>query len=350
MMDSRVRGNDDFNYCTLPPAVIPVRRVMRPAGTHARKGRRPATLGPPRETPMHVLLTGGTGFVGQALCPALLARGWRVSVLSRDRARVTQRLPAGVHGVESLDELAAGPALDGVVNLAGENLGGGRWTAARKQRFLDSRVQGTRALVAFLAAQNPRPRVLVSASAIGWYGPRGDTPLGEDAAPGSGFQSELCRAWETEARAAEALGMRVCRARIGVVLDAGGGALARMLPPFRLGLGGPVGDGRQWMSWIHRADLVALLIWLLEQDQARGAYNATAPAPLRNAAFAQALGRALRRPARLPMPGFALRLLLGEMADLLLTGQRVLPVRALAQGFVFTYPDADTALRQILKR
>jgi uncharacterized protein (TIGR01777 family) len=253
---------------------------------------------------MHVLLTGGTGFVGQALCPALLARGWRVSVLSRDRARVAQRLPAGVQGVERLDELAAGPALDGVV----------------------------------------------SASAIGWYGPRGDTPLGEDAAPGSGFQSELCRAWETEARAAEALGMRVCRARIGVVLDAGGGALARMLPPFRLGLGGPVGDGRQWMSWIHRADLVALLIWLLEQDQARGAYNATAPAPLRNAAFAEALGRALRRPARLPMPGFALRLLLGEMADLLLTGQRVLPVRALAQGFVFTYPDADAALKQILKR
>lgn len=298
---------------------------------------------------MHVLVTGGTGFVGQALCPALLARGWRVSVLSRNRARVAQRLPTGVNGVERLDELAPGPALDGVINLAGENLGEGRWTAARKQRFRDSRVGGARALVQFMAGLAPRPRVLVSASAIGWYGARDDTPLAEDAAPGSGFQNELCHAWEAEAQTAEALGVRVCRARIGVVLGAGGGALARMLPPFRLGLGGPVGDGRQWMSWIHRDDLVALLIWLLEQETARGAYNATAPEPVRNGVFAQALGRALRRPARLPMPGPVLRLLLGEMAELVLTGQRVLPERASAQGFRFQYPQLDAALAQILR-
>jgi hypothetical protein len=191
--------------------------------------------------------------------------------------------------------------------------------------------------------------VLVSGSAVGWYGPRDDEELGEDAEPGGDFSAQLCRGWEAEAIKAEALGLRVCRVRTGIVLDAGGGALAKMLPPFRFGIGGRMGDGRQWMSWIARADLVAMIRWLIDSDAASGAFNGTAPAPETNAGFARALGRALHRPAALPTPAFALRLLFGEMADLLLTGQRVVPRRALAQGFAFRFPRLGPALEAIVQ-
>ena len=247
--------------------------------------------------------------------------------------------------VEQFD--AAAP-VDAVVNLAGENLSAGRWTPRRKREFVDSRIGMTRNLVSWMAAQPQRPRVLVSGSAIGWYGARDDQMLGEEAAPGDDFSARLCRMWEEEAGKAEALGVRVCCVRTGIVLAAEGGALKQMLLPFRLGFGGPMGSGRQWMSWIARDDLVALIGWLIDNPAARGAYNGTAPEPVTNAQFAQALGKAVHRPTLLRTPAFALRLLFGEMADLLLTGQRVIPRRAVAEGFVFKYPQLQSALQSIL--
>ena len=236
---------------------------------------------------------------------------------------------------------------DGIVNLAGENLGAHRWNEARKREFRDSRIGTTRRVVDWLRGRARRPAVLVSGSAVGYYGARGDEPLAEDASPGHEYQSDLCRDWEAEALKAEALGVRVCTVRIGIVLGPDGGAIAAMKLPFQLGLGGPLGDGRQWMSWIHRADLVALILWLLTCDACRGAYNATAPEPATNRAFARALGASLHRPAVLPMPAPVVRALVGEMAHLLLTGQKVLPRRALAEGFTFRFPVLATALQDL---
>lgn len=297
---------------------------------------------------MHVLITGGTGFIGKALCEALIARGDRVSVLTRDAARAARRVP-GVRALTALDRI---DDVDALVNLAGENLADQRWTEARKQLFQASRVDSTRRLLDALQRTTTRPRVLVSGSAIGWYGARGDELLNEYSASGryDEYQSQLCRAWEAEARRAEALGVRVCLIRTGLVLERDGGPLARMLLPFRLGLGGRLGDGRQWMSWVHRADHVALMLWLIDHDDCQGPYNATAPQPVTNADFTRALAAALHRPALLPMPAGVLRLLVGEMAELLLTGQRVLPSRTQESGFVFRHPELGPALRAILQR
>jgi uncharacterized protein (TIGR01777 family) len=294
---------------------------------------------------MRYLITGGSGFIGRALCRSLLADNHDVVVLTRNIPRARSRLPDAVALIDRLDGTRD---IDALVNLAGENLAGGRWTATRKRVFLDSRIGTTERLNRWIAAQAKKPRVLVSGSAIGWYGPRGDEELGEDETPGEDFAAHLCREWEAEAIKAEALGVRVCRMRTGIVLDADGGALAKMLLPFRLGLGGQIGDGRQWMSWIVRADMVRLIRWLVEVESAQGAYNATAPAPATNAQFASALAQALHRPALLRTPAVALKLLLGEMADLVLTGQRVMPKRVQAQGFTFRYADLPTALRAIV--
>lgn len=295
---------------------------------------------------MNILITGGSGFIGQALCPALIAAGHQPWVLTRDPAATRIRLGAGVALARDLNAVGA---VEAVINLQGENLAQGRWSAARKQAFIRSRVDFTHALVDWIAALPARPVTLISGSAIGWYGDRGDEMLNESAAPGSDFAAHLCRDWEAAAQRAEDLGLRVCRVRIGVVLDRDGGALAKMLPAFKLGGGGPLGNGRQWMSWIARADLVRLLIWLLQHPTAAGAFNATAPEPVRQGDFARALGLALRRPALLPMPAFALRALFGEMAGLLLGGQRVLPQAALDQGFVFSHSRIDAALSALLK-
>lgn len=297
---------------------------------------------------MHILVTGGTGFIGQALLPALHAQGHSLTVLSRDPQR--RRVPEGVRLIDDLDSLAPQPP-QAVVNLQGENLGAGRWTAERKSAFVKSRVDFTRGLVEHFRRWRQPPRVLVSGSAIGWYGDRGEETLTEASAPGQGFAAELCQRWEAAARLAEPLGVRVACLRIGVVLGLPGGALGQMLTPFRLGLGGRLGSGRQWMSWVHREDLVALIGWLLERDEARGAYNGTAPVPVRNAEFTAALGATLRRPAVLPMPAPMLRLMMGEMAEaLLLGGQRVLPERALAEGFHFRFPGLAEALADVLAR
>lgn len=292
---------------------------------------------------MHLLITGGTGFIGRPLCKALLARGHEVTVLSRNPARA--RLPGKVRLVERLDGLRD---IEGVVNLAGENLADGRWTSTRKQAFHDSRIGTTRRLVEWMESLPRRPSVLISGSAIGYYGAHGDEELTESAAAGEDFAARLCRDWEAEALRAEGLGVRVCRLRIGVVLSPGGGALAKMLPAFRLGLGGRMGDGQQWMSWIRRADLVQLILWLLRTPAAVGAYNATAPDPVRNAEFAALLAAALKRPALLPMPAPVLRAMFGEMSELLLKGQRVMPAKALAEGFQFRSPRLEMALGDML--
>lgn len=295
---------------------------------------------------MRVLVTGGTGFIGTALLPALQAAGHAVTVLSRDPEQA--RVPEGVAVIGDLDGTGMA-APEAVINLAGENLGARRWNAVSKAEFLRSRVATTEALLAAFERWAQPPRVLVSGSAIGWYGARGDETLTENSAPGTGFAAALCEKWEAAAQRAELLGVRVACVRIGIVLGLPGGALGQILPPFRFGLGGPLGDGRQWMSWVHRADLVRLMLRLIEDESLRGAFNGTAPEPARNADFARALGAELGRPALLPMPGFALRLIVGEMADeLLLKGQRVLPQRALAAGFHFRYPELPEALSQTL--
>lgn len=292
---------------------------------------------------MHVLITGGSGFIGRALARALLAQGDRVTVLSRHPAAARAHLPSTVALVAALPPETP----DAVVNLAGENLGAHRWNETRKQAFMDSRAGTTRALVAWMRSLPTPPRTLVSGSAVGYYGARGDEPLDEDAPPGREYQAELCRTWEQAALGAEGLGVRVCRIRIGIVLGPDGGALAQMKLPFRLGLGGPLGAGRQWMSWIHRQDLVRLILWLLAGSARSGAYNATAPNPVTNRDFARALAASLHRPAPLAMPAPLVELLIGEMAHLLLTGQKVVPTRALREGFTFEYPELPAALRQI---
>jgi len=295
---------------------------------------------------VHILLTGGTGFIGHALCVALLAFGHRLSVLSREPQRARVSLPAGVTVVGNLLDIQGG--VDAVFNLAGENLTAGRWTEARKRRFRRSRIDLTHRLVQWMRLQAQAPRVLISGSAIGWYGDRGDQWQDEAAAPADDFAAHLCRDWEQAAMSAAELGVRVCTVRTGVVLGAGGGALKAMLPAFRLGLGGPIGSGRQYMSWISLDDEVSLLCWLLDRDEAFGAFNATAPAPIRQREFAAMLGERLHRPAALPMPSALLHLLLGEMSELLLASQRVDPRRALESGFRFRHRDVSDALTAAL--
>jgi hypothetical protein len=296
---------------------------------------------------MRVLITGGTGFIGQALCPRLAAAGHEIVVLTRQSR---PRLPQGVtSAVTTLDSLDAS-TFDGVINLAGEPIGDGRWTESRKRLLLDSRLGITARLVEWMGRATKRPQVLVSGSAVGYYGEQGDRPVTEDTPPSPGFTHGLCAAWEREAEKAGALGVRVCTVRIGVVLDRDGGALAKMLPAFRLGAGGRLGAGRHYFPWIHREDMAAVCQWLLESPQARGAYNASAPSPVTNAEFTRSLGRALGRPTVLPMPEAALRLLFGEMSELLLVSDRMLPKRLLDEGFRFRYPELDGALAAIFGR
>lgn len=295
---------------------------------------------------MKFLVTGGSGFIGRALCPSLLASGHAVTVLTRapDRARAV--LPPAVECIGALDQARG---IGSVINLQGEALASGRWNARLKAAFVRSRVDFTRELVDWMRRQPQPPASLVNGSAIGWYGDRGDEALTEASAPGTDFAARLCRDWEAQAQAAESLGVRVCRIRTGIVLDRDGGALARMLPAFRLGAGGRLGSGRQWMSWITRADLVRLIRWLAESPDRSGAFNATSPEPLRNEDFTRVLAQALHRPALLPMPAFVLRGLFGEMSGLLLGSQKVLPDAAHAAGFEFQAPGLDAALRQILR-
>jgi uncharacterized protein (TIGR01777 family) len=301
---------------------------------------------------MRVTVSGATGRIGTALVRALGARGDDVTVLTRDPERARAAL-GGVHAAGW--DPAAGPApaaalagRDGVVHLAGEDVAQ-RWTPAAKRRIRDSRELGTRRLVEGLRAAEPRPRVLVAASAVGYYGPRGDERVDESAPPGGDFLAGVCAAWEREAAAATELGMRVVHLRTGVVLDRDGGALAKMLPFFRLGIGGPVAGGDQYLPWIHRDDVVGMQLAALDDAAWAGAVNASAPEPVTNREFSRALGRALRRPAIAPVPGLAVRALYGDMAEIVTGGQRAVPRRAQELGYAYRHPQLGEALASALR-
>jgi uncharacterized protein len=299
---------------------------------------------------MRVAITGATGRIGARLVAALERRGDDVTVLSRNPDAARASLGVEAHAWRPDSEPAPAAALagrDGVIHLAGEDPAQ-RWSDEAKRRLLDSRELGTRNLVEGLRAAEPRPAVLVSSSAVGFYGPRGDEPVTEEEPPGDDFLAGVCAAWEREAATAERLGARVVRVRTGVVLDRGGGALAKMLPFFRLGIGGPVAGGRQYLPWIHVDDLVGIYLAALDGHEWSGAVNATAPNPVTNKEFSRALGRALHRPALAPVPGFAIRALYGEMAAIVVTGQRAVPARAQALGYRFEHPELGEALASAL--
>jgi uncharacterized protein (TIGR01777 family) len=294
---------------------------------------------------MRVTVTGATGLVGSRVIDSLRARGDEVTILSRDPQQGVAWDPS--HEPAPADALTE---RDAIVHLAGENIAQ-RWSNNAKRTIRESRVTGTKHLVQSLGelATSARPRVLVSGSAIGYYGSHGDEPIDEEAPAGSDFLAQTCQAWEAEAEIAERHGLRVVRVRTGVVLDRSGGALAKMLPPFRLGFGGPVAGGHQYISWIHPQDLVGIVLAAIDDEQWQGAINATAPEPQRNRDFSKALGRALSRPALLPIPGVALSLLYGEMSEIVTSGARVLPAKALMLGYEFRYAQLDSALRAALE-
>lgn len=300
---------------------------------------------------MKILVSGGTGLVGRSLVRELAAAGHPCTVLSRNPE--VHRQPAESIRIQQWNATAIEPLAelmeesDAVVHLAGESIGAGRWTAARKQSILESRVVSTRALAAAVAQSQSPPGVFVQASAVGYYGPCGDEVVTEDSEPGTDFLAEVCREWESASSEVEASGVRRVLARTGIVLSAAGGALPKMAQPFKLFAGGPAGSGSQWMPWIHLADEVGALQFLLEQPQASGAFNLTAPNPVTNREFSATLGRALKRPSLVPAPAFALRLALGEMADLILTGQRAVPERLLKLGYRFQFERLETALADI---
>jgi hypothetical protein len=301
-----------------------------------------------------VAVTGATGLIGQAVVAALVERGDEVTVLSRDAARARERLGGSVGAHEWADP-AGSPApaealagRDGVVHLAGEPVAQ-RWSEAARRRIRDSRAAGTRNLVAGLREAEPRPDVLVSQSATGFYGPRGDEPVDESEPPGDDFLASVARDWEEAASAAAELGVRVACTRTGVVLAGSGGALERMLPPFRLGIGGPVAGGRQYVPWVHLDDVAGALIFCLDSRAASGPANVTAPEPVTNRELSKALGRVLRRPAVLPVPAPALRVLYGEMAQIVTTGVRAVPRRLQELGYEFRRPELEDALRAAVR-
>ncbi|MCO7521157.1 MULTISPECIES: TIGR01777 family oxidoreductase [unclassified Pseudomonas] len=300
---------------------------------------------------MHILLTGGTGLIGQHLCQLWRGQGHRLTVWSRRPDQVAKICGRDVRGVARLEEIASDDRVDVVINLAGAPIADRPWTAARRTLLWASRVTLTEQLLAWLASREQRPQVLVSGSAVGWYGDGGERELSEASPPvKEDFASQLCIAWEETAQRAEALGMRVVLVRTGLVLAADGGFLSRLRLPYKLGLGGPLGDGRQWMPWIHIDDQIALIDFLVQHNDASGPYNACAPEPVRNRAFAKCLGRALHRPAFMPMPALLLKAGLGELSTLLLGGQRARPVRLLAAGFTFRFNDLQSALDDLSSR
>ncbi|MCX6033876.1 MAG: TIGR01777 family oxidoreductase [Chloroflexi bacterium] len=300
---------------------------------------------------MRIIVTGGTGFIGTALTISMLAEGHQVWILTRNLQ--TARLAEGARGVAWDGRTTSGwgelvSQMDAIVNLTGQSLGSGPWTGARKNRILSSRVEAGKAISAAIHQASPRPKVLIQASAVGFYGPHGDEPVTEGTAPGHGFLAEVCKAWEASSQTVEEAGVRRVVIRTGVVLSRKAGALQRMLLPFRLFIGGPLGNGRQGLPWIHPADEVAGIRFLMENEKAQGVFNLSTPEPLSNADFGRILAKVMRRPYWLPVPAFALHLLLGEMSTLVLEGQYILPRRLLELGFRFRFETAEAALRDLL--
>jgi len=300
---------------------------------------------------MKVLVTGATGLIGRHLCEVLTGEGHAVVATSRTPEKARNVPAAEVHrwdpqaGPPPVEAVAG---LDAVVHLLGESVAAKRWSSEQKKRISDSRLVSTKNLVQGLASASTRPRVFVSGSAVGYYGDRGDEVLDESSQPSRGFLPDLCREWEAEALRARGLGMRVVLLRTGVVLDAEDGALKKMLPPFKMGVAGPLGSGRQWFPWIHIDDIVGIFRHALLSESLSGPVNGTAPNPVTNAEFTRQMGAVLHRPAFLPVPEFALNLLMGEMAEVVLASQRVAPRAVLEDGYEFKYPDLAPALNDLL--
>lgn len=294
---------------------------------------------------MRILITGGTGFIGKALGPLLASQGHQLILWTR---QLKPNLPEGVTDyVNQLSELAP-DSIEAVINLAGAGIADKRWSEERKQLLISSRVKTTEQLVDWIEAQETRPEVLVSASAVGYYGEQGNQEVTEQTQAVAGFTHDLCAQWEAAALAAEKLGVRVCLVRTGVVLGKGGGSLAKMLPAFRLGAGGRLGSGQHWFPWIHLEDMAKVYAWLIKNEQAKGVFNASAPNPVTNTEFTKALGKALNRPTIFPMPEAVLKVLFGEMAELLLVSAKMLPQRLIEEGFEFSYSEIDQALAAII--
>ncbi|SFN06015.1 TIGR01777 family oxidoreductase [Marinobacter pelagius] len=292
-----------------------------------------------------ILITGGTGFIGKELCPRLLERGDRLWVYSRQPPENVKAICGRVEAVNDLDSLRSGPGFDAVINLAGEGIADKRWSASRKQALRDSRIRLTEQLVDLARTWEKLPEVMVSGSAVGFYGDQRAAPVTEDTTPHDEFTHRFCNDWEKAAMALAGNNTRVCLSRTGVVAGPGGGFLQRMLLPFKLGLGGRLGSGEQYMPWVHRTDVVNALIWMLDTETAQGPYNVVSPNPVTNAEFTRTLGRVLHRPTLFPAPGAVLKVALGEMSRLLLTGQNARPARLLDEGFEFRFKELESALK-----
>ncbi|MDX1557286.1 MAG: TIGR01777 family oxidoreductase [Marinobacter sp.] len=293
-----------------------------------------------------ILITGGTGFIGHVLCRELLARNFEITVFSRQSAEAVKSSCGRVEAIRDLQQLRSHPGYDAVINLAGEGIADKRWSEARKQELRDSRIGVTETLVEVVRSWERAPEVLVSGSAVGFYGDQGSATVTEDTSPNDEFTHRLCRDWENAAQPLADDGVRVCYSRTGVVAGPDGGFLERMILPFKLGLGGRLGSGKQYMPWVHRDDVVGALIWMLETPNASGPFNVVGPNPATNAEFTRCLGKVLHRPTLFPAPAPVLKIALGEMARLLLTGQRALPEKLIDQGFQFRYPELEQALSQ----
>lgn len=296
----------------------------------------------------HILITGGTGLIGSALCRQLVDKHYRVTVLSRSPEIVPKKCGKHLKGIKALSEINANDVIDAVINLAGEPIADKRWTTKRKKTLESSRVELTQHLVDWISKRQNKPTCLISGSAVGWYGDGGSEILTEQSQYNDEYTHQLCDKWEKKALAAEVAGLRVCIVRTGLVLASKGGFLQKMLPAFKLGLGGRLGDGGQFMPWIHLTDMINLLIFLLEDNTAEGVFNACSPQPVTNQVFTQILAKQLHRWAVIPAPAWLLTYLLGEMSRLLLTGQHALPKKAQAMGFRFVYTNLTSALADIL--
>ncbi len=296
---------------------------------------------------MNTLITGGTGFIGRALVNSLLKEGHKVTVLSRTPDSVNKIIGNKLTTLSNLDQLNSEHSFQVIINLAGAPIFDNHWSETRKKVIRDSRIKLTEQLLAYIERAGVKPELLISGSAIGYYGDQGNNVLNEASPVHPDFSQRLCADWESTAQQAERFGVRVCLIRTGLVLAYDGGLLQRMLRPFNLGLGGTLGNGQQWMSWIHRDDWISIAKTMINNQTMQGAYNATAPHPVTNSAFTKILAQHLKRPALLPLPAWLLKLLLGERSDLVLASQRVLPERLLAEGFSFQYPELLSALTEI---
>lgn len=295
---------------------------------------------------MNLLITGGTGFVGSALCSRLLEEQHKIVVLSRNPKSIKPPIKA----VANLDQLSNDDIFDAVINLAGEPIANKRWNDQQKKRIFGSRIETTEALIEYFKKSKHKPKLLINGSAIGYYGTaRTNDNIDEKSGCDDSFSSQLCQKWEAAALEAESLGIRTCLIRTGIVLGKNGGALSKMLPPFKMGLGGRIGYGKQWMSWIHLDDLVGIILYCINNDNLKGAVNGTSPNPVINEVFTKTLGTALKRPTIFPMPEIVIKLLMGQMGEeLLLSGKRVLPRKALDAGYIFKYKTLEDALINVV--